>query len=150
MLADHPACAAVHYPGLSEHPQHALASRQLLQYGTVLSFEVPDRAAAAKFMASVAIVRCATSLGGPETLVVISSDLSHYHDYDGANQRDQAFRRHVETLSLEKIEDEQACGRFPVKGLLNRARALDLRVTTLDVRNSGDTGGRDNRDRVVG
>ena len=88
--------------------------------------------------------------GGPETLVVISSDLSHYHDYDAANQRDQAFRRHVETLSLEKIEDEQACGRFPVKGLLNRARALDLRVTTLDVRNSGDTGGRDNRDRVVG
>ena len=88
--------------------------------------------------------------GGPETLVVISSDLSHYHDYDGANQRDQAFRRHVETLSLEKIEDEQACGRFPVKGLLNRARALDLRVTTLDVRNSGDTGGRDNRDRGVG
>jgi AmmeMemoRadiSam system protein B/AmmeMemoRadiSam system protein A len=88
--------------------------------------------------------------GGPETLVVISSDLSHYHDYDGANTRDQAFRRHVETLSLEKIEDEQACGRFPVKGLLNRARTLDLRVTTLDVRNSGDTGGRDHRERVVG
>jgi len=88
--------------------------------------------------------------GGPETLVVISSDLSHYHDYDGANARDQAFRRHVETLTLEKIEDEQACGRFPVKGLLSRARALDLRVTTLDIRNSGDTGGRDHRDRVVG
>jgi MEMO1 family protein len=88
--------------------------------------------------------------GGPETLIVISSDLSHYHDYEGANARDQNFRRHVETLSLEKIEDEQACGRFPVKGLLSRARALDLRVTTLDVRNSGDTGGRDHRDRVVG
>ena len=88
--------------------------------------------------------------GGPETLVVISSDLSHYHTYDGANRRDQAFRRHVETLALENIEDEQACGRYPVKGLLNRARALDLRVTTLDVRNSGDTAGRENRDRVVG
>lgn len=88
--------------------------------------------------------------GGPETLILISSDLSHYHDYAAANRLDQNFRRHVETLSPEKIDDEQACGRFPVKGLLARAHALDLRVTTLDVRNSGDTGGRDNRDRVVG
>lgn len=88
--------------------------------------------------------------GGPETLVVISSDLSHYHDYDAANRLDQSLRRHIETLSPDKIEDEQACGRFPVKGLMARAHALDLRVTTLDVRNSGDTGGRDNRDRVVG
>lgn len=88
--------------------------------------------------------------GGPETLIVVSSDLSHYHNYDGAMQRDQTFRRHVETLNLERIEDEQACGRFPVKGLLARARALDLRVTTLDVRNSGDTAGREHRDRVVG
>ncbi len=81
--------------------------------------------------------------GGPETLIVISSDLSHYHNYDGARQRDHSFCRHVETLNLEQIEDEQACGRFPVKGLLTRARALDLRVTTLDIRNSGDTGGRE-------
>ncbi|MEP4379548.1 MAG: AmmeMemoRadiSam system protein B [Alphaproteobacteria bacterium] len=88
--------------------------------------------------------------GGPETLVLISSDLSHYHDYDAANRLDQGFRRSIETLSPDKIEDEQACGRFPVKGLLARAHALDLRVTTLDVRNSGDTGGRDHRDRVVG
>lgn len=88
--------------------------------------------------------------GGPETLILISSDLSHYHDYESANRLDQGIRRHIETISPEKIEDEQACGRFPVKGLLTRAAALDLRVTTLDVRNSGDTGGRDHRDRVVG
>lgn len=88
--------------------------------------------------------------GGPETLVVVSSDLSHYHDYDGAMRLDHGFRRLVETLALEKIEDEQACGRYPVKGLLARARSLDLRPTTLDVRNSGDTAGRENRDRVVG
>ncbi len=88
--------------------------------------------------------------GGPETLIVVSSDLSHYHDYDEANRLDQGFRRLVETLNLEQIADEQACGRFAVKGLLNCARALDLRVTTLDVRNSGDTAGRDHRDRVVG
>jgi cystathionine beta-lyase/cystathionine gamma-synthase len=77
MLADHPACVGVHYPGLSEHPQHALASRQLLQYGTVLSFEVPDRAAAAKFMDTVAVARCATSLGGPETLVCHPATSTH-------------------------------------------------------------------------
>lgn len=88
--------------------------------------------------------------GGPETLILISSDLSHYHDYESANRLDQGIRRHIETISPEKIEDEQACGRFPVKGLLARGAALDLRVTTLDVRNSGDTGGRDHRDRVVG
>jgi cystathionine beta-lyase/cystathionine gamma-synthase len=62
---------------LSEHPQHALASRQLLQYGTVLSFEVPDRAAAAKLMDSLAVARCATSLGGPETLICHPATSTH-------------------------------------------------------------------------
>ena len=77
MLADHPVVSVVHYPGLSEHPQHALASRQLLQYGTVLSFEVVDRAAAQRFLASVQIARCATSLGGPETLVCHPATTTH-------------------------------------------------------------------------
>jgi cystathionine beta-lyase/cystathionine gamma-synthase len=77
MLADHPACVGVHYPGLSEHPQHALASRQLLQYGTVLSFEVPDRTAAGSFLDAVAVARCATSLGGPETLVCHPATSTH-------------------------------------------------------------------------
>jgi cystathionine beta-lyase/cystathionine gamma-synthase len=77
MLADHPAVSVVHYPGLSEHPQHALASRQLLQYGTVLSFEVADRTAAQRFLASVQIARCATSLGGPETLVCHPATTTH-------------------------------------------------------------------------
>ena len=77
MLTAHPAVSAVHYPGLSEHPQHALASRQLLQYGTVLSFEVADRAAAQRFLASVQIARCATSLGGPETLVCHPATTTH-------------------------------------------------------------------------
>ena len=77
MLADHPMVSVVHYPGLSEHPQHALASLQLLQYGTVLSFEVADRAAAQRFLASVQIARCATSLGGPETLVCHPATTTH-------------------------------------------------------------------------
>lgn len=77
MLADHPAVSVVHYPGLSEHPQHELATRQLLQYGTVLSFELADRDAAQRFLESVQLARCATSLGGPETLVCHPATTTH-------------------------------------------------------------------------
>ena len=68
-LADHPEVVAVHYPGLSEHPQHALATRQLRQYGTVLSFEVADRDTASAVLSRLRVARVATSLGGPETIV---------------------------------------------------------------------------------
>ena len=77
MLADHPAVPAVHYPGLAEHPQHQLASRQLHQYGTVLSFEVADRDAAALVLDRLRLARIATSLGGPETLVCHSATSTH-------------------------------------------------------------------------
>lgn len=77
MLADHPAVSAVHYPGLSEHPQHALASRQLLQYGTVLSFELTGRDAAQQFLGALTIARRATSLGGPETLACHPATTTH-------------------------------------------------------------------------
>jgi cystathionine beta-lyase/cystathionine gamma-synthase len=76
-LADHDAVRAVHYPGLSEHPQHGLATKQLRQYGTVLSFEVADRAAAASVLAQLRIARVATSLGGPETLVCHPATSTH-------------------------------------------------------------------------
>ncbi|MEP1126004.1 MAG: PLP-dependent aspartate aminotransferase family protein [Ilumatobacter sp.] len=77
MLADHPAVAETHYPGLSEHPQHALAGRQLLQYGTVLSFDVGSRDAAARLLDRVELCRVATSLGGPETLVCHPATSTH-------------------------------------------------------------------------
>ncbi len=86
--------------------------------------------------------------GGPETLIVISSDLSHYHDYAAARQLDRKATRAIECLRPKHLADEQACGRIPIKGLLRRARALDMRATALDLRNSGDTAG--SRDRVVG
>jgi cystathionine beta-lyase/cystathionine gamma-synthase len=76
-LADHPAVVAVHYPGLSEHPQHDLATKQLRQYGTVLSFEVADRDAAARFLDALQIARVATSLGGPETIVCHPATSTH-------------------------------------------------------------------------
>lgn len=86
--------------------------------------------------------------GGPETLVVVSSDLSHYHGYDEARRRDRTAARAIETLAGGDLDDDGACGRYPIKGLLARAQALDLRATTLDLRNSGDTAG--DRSRVVG
>jgi cystathionine beta-lyase/cystathionine gamma-synthase len=76
-LADHPAVVATHYPGLSEHPQFDLARKQLLQFGTVLSFDVGDRERAANVLDRLSIVRVATSLGGPETLVCHPATSTH-------------------------------------------------------------------------
>jgi AmmeMemoRadiSam system protein B len=89
-----------------------------------------------------------TLWGGPETLIVISSDLSHYHDYDTARRLDRATSKAIEALRPQDIGFDQACGRIPVNGLLEVAKRRGLRVTTLDLRNSGDTAG--SRDRVVG
>ncbi|MFQ5957861.1 MAG: AmmeMemoRadiSam system protein B [Alphaproteobacteria bacterium] len=86
--------------------------------------------------------------GGPETLVVVSSDLSHYLDYDGARRSDAATARAIEALRPDDIAPDQACGRLPIQGLLRVARAHGLKVSTVDLRNSGDTAGP--RDEVVG
>lgn len=86
--------------------------------------------------------------GGQETLVVISTDLSHYHDYDTASRRDVATRKAIEALAGEKIGFDDACGAAPLAGLLSAARARGLKPRTLDLRNSGDTAGP--RDAVVG
>ncbi len=86
--------------------------------------------------------------GGPETLIVISSDLSHYHDYDTATRMDAATSHAIETLAPDDIDEEGACGRIPVRGLLTVAREKGLHAQTVDLRNSGDTAGP--RDQVVG
>lgn len=85
---------------------------------------------------------------GPETLLIMSSDLSHYHDYETASRLDRATSHAIETLAFEKIGYEHACGRNPVSGLLLYARKHGLSVEILDLRNSGDTAGP--RDQVVG
>ena len=86
--------------------------------------------------------------GGPETLILISSDLSHYHDYATAQRLDRFTSEAIEALQPERLDYEHACGRTPVGGLLLAARARGLQAETLDLRNSGDTAGP--RDRVVG
>lgn len=85
--------------------------------------------------------------GGAETLVVVSSDLSHYLDYASACRTDRATTAAVEMLHTD-IGPEQACGCRPLNGLLLAARRRGLQVTTLELCNSGDTAG--SRDRVVG
>ncbi|MDY6993974.1 MAG: AmmeMemoRadiSam system protein B [Pseudomonadota bacterium] len=79
--------------------------------------------------------------GGKETLIVVSSDLSHYYDYQTAQQLDQSTSQAIEHLHFEAIEHQQACGYHPLKGLLYFARDHALKAQTLDLRNSGDTAG---------
>lgn len=86
--------------------------------------------------------------GGEETLVVISSDLSHYHDYATARSLDAATSHAIIGLAPERIGYEDACGRLPIAGLLLEAAQRGLSAELLDLRNSGDTAG--SKDRVVG
>ncbi|MCB9946297.1 MAG: AmmeMemoRadiSam system protein B [Rhodospirillaceae bacterium] len=87
--------------------------------------------------------------GGAETLIVISSDLSHYNDDPTARKLDGTASRAIETIDPAALNGHFACGYRAITGLLLRARALDLRATTLDLRNSGDAAV-GSRDRVVG
>lgn len=86
--------------------------------------------------------------GGPETLVVISTDLSHYLDYAACQQMDDATAAAIERFDIDAITPTGACGAVPTRGLLLAARRRGLGIERLDLRNSGDTAGR--RDRVVG
>jgi len=89
-----------------------------------------------------------TLWGGDETLIIISSDLSHYYDYETARLLDKQTCTAIESLDHHAINHENACGRIPIKGLLVEAERRNMQVTTLDVRNSGDTAG--SKDKVVG
>lgn len=85
--------------------------------------------------------------GGPETLIVVSSDLSHYHRYAEARTIDRGTVDSILAMSGE-LDHEQACGATPINGLLVAARRHALRPELLDLRNSGDTAG--DKSRVVG
>ncbi len=83
----------------------------------------------------------------PANLVLISSDLSHFHNYEQARQLDNATRQLIENRE-PVIHSEQACGCQPLNGLLLLARQRGYKIVTLDMKNSGDTAG--DRQRVVG
>lgn len=85
--------------------------------------------------------------GGPETLIVVSSDLSHYLPYETACKVDRETCQEILSLTTD-IAPERACGAFPLNGLLLAAHRHGLQPTLLDLCNSGDTAG--DRSRVVG
>lgn len=86
--------------------------------------------------------------GGPETVIIVSSDLSHYLDYNSAMTRDRVTAAAIVDGAIDAITAEDACGAAPVRGLLAVAQRRDLHARVLDLRNSGDTAGP--RDHVVG
>jgi AmmeMemoRadiSam system protein B len=86
--------------------------------------------------------------GGAETVVVVSSDLSHFHDYQTACRLDRETAQTIEARRAGEVDFNRACGATPVNALLQVAAANALAVATLDLRNSGDTAGP--RDGVVG
>jgi AmmeMemoRadiSam system protein B/AmmeMemoRadiSam system protein A len=85
--------------------------------------------------------------GGPETLIVISTDLSHYHAYDEARRIDGATVARIQGLATD-INHDEACGATALNGFLHLCREKSLRVLLLSACNSGDTAG--GKARVVG
>ena len=86
--------------------------------------------------------------GGEETLIVVSSDLSHYHLYDEAKRLDAATAAHIEAFEGATLTGRNACGYLGSRGLLIEARRRGMRIERLALVNSGDTAG--DRSRVVG
>jgi AmmeMemoRadiSam system protein B len=83
-----------------------------------------------------------------ETLIVLSTDLSHGLDYQAAQRRDAVTAAAIEALDGSRLTSEDACGSYALAGLLTVAQARKATIKRLDLRNSGDTVGP--RDRVVG
>jgi len=85
--------------------------------------------------------------GGPETLIVISTDLSHYHAYDEARRIDGNTISRIAGFATD-LDHEEACGATPLNGFLSLSKKKNLSLKLLAACNSGDTAG--GRDRVVG
>ncbi len=104
--------------------------------------------ASAREVCEVLELACQDDTRNQQTLIVISSDLSHYHDYATANRLDTLTSKAIENLDGNQIGYEGACGRTPVNGLLMYASRHGLKAEIIDQRNSGDTAG--DKGQVVG
>jgi cystathionine beta-lyase/cystathionine gamma-synthase len=110
LLARHPAVARVHYPGLPSHPQHALAARQMQDFGTIVSFDlVGGEPAARRFADSLELFALAASLGSGESLVVTPQMLLG-RDLNAEQQHLSGITSGTVRLSigLEDIDDLRA------------------------------------------
>jgi AmmeMemoRadiSam system protein B len=131
----------------AHEPEHSLEVHLPFLQESLAAFELVPLVVGDADAATVAAV-LERLWGGDETLIVVSSDLSHYHDYATARAMDGETSEAIEALDPGRIGYGQACGRNPVNGLLHAARTHGLTATTVDLRNSGDTSG--TRDSVVG
>lgn len=86
--------------------------------------------------------------GGDECLIIVSTDLSHFHEYREAVGLDNISATQIESFQGDLLADNSACGRIPLRGLLHVAQQKGLSIKRFDLRNSGDTSGR--KDQVVG
>jgi MEMO1 family protein len=142
------ACDGVIIDDVAHAPEHSLEVHlPFLQRALGTTFVVLPLVVGRAAAGTVAAVLDAL-WGGPETLIVVSSDLSHYEDYRSANAHDQRTAQAILTGDIDAIDPYDACGAYPVRGLLAAAARHRLGVELLDLRNSGDTAG--SRDRVVG
>jgi AmmeMemoRadiSam system protein B len=143
-LADLPQVVASDRPHQREHALEVELPFLQVALGEVEI--VPLTVGDAEPAAVAAVLECLW--GGDETLIVVSSDLSHYLDYATARRRDAATGAAIVALDERRIGADDACGRLPIRGLLVAARRRGLAARELDRRSSGDTAGR--RDAVVG
>ena len=86
--------------------------------------------------------------GGPETRIIVSSDLSHYYPQEIARRLDAETAESIVALQPEALHEDAACGQAAIGGLLLAAQARGMTAAVVDLRTSGDTGGP--TDRVVG
>ena len=144
--------AVLTLPGVSvddaaHAPEHSLEVHLPFLQRTLDDFTVLPLVVGASDPRTVATV-LDTVWGGPETLIVVSSDLSHYHDHETAARRDLATADAIVRGDGDALSPTDACGATPIRGLLLAAAEHGLHARLLDLRTSGDTAG--NRSRVVG
>jgi MEMO1 family protein len=128
-------------------PEHALEVELPFLQTVLPSFHVVPLVVGDVARQDVALV-LARLWGGRETLIVVSSDLSHYHSYETARRLDLATAAAIERGNWSTLGPEQACGCLAIAGLLVEAQRRGLRAQRLELCNSGDTAG--SLDRVVG
>lgn len=106
ILAAHPAVEAVHYPGLASHPNHAVAARQMSDFGAMLSFQLKGgREAALRVAGALQLAINATSLGGPETLVEHRASVEGRHPHSPQNLlRVSVGLEHIDDLRADFLQ----------------------------------------------
>jgi len=152
MPVDRAAVAALAKEGLvaiddePHAPEHAIEVE--LPFLQALFDDLPIVPILVGTAAAEAVAAVVARLWSADTLLIVSSDLSHYEDYERAQSHDGRTAAAIESLCAESIGPADACGHLAVRGALIEARRRRLCVARLDLRNSGDTAG--DRRSVVG